>query len=69
MSSFGVESILRRDVIAFDKWFQNSEEICSYLTQRYDVRMLYSLVDVESVHSSRQCKGAIAINGWTLVCL
>ena len=63
MSSFGVKSILRWDVIAFDKWFENSEDIRSYLTQRYDDRMLYSLVDAESVDSSRQCKDAIVING------
>ena len=62
MSSFCVKSILRRDVIPFEKWFENSEDICFYLTQRYDDRMLYSLVDVESVDSSRQCKDAIAIN-------
>ena len=63
MLTFDVKSILRRDVISFNKWFENSEEICSYLTQRYDDRMLYSLVDAESVDSSRQCKDAIAING------
>ena len=63
MSSCGVKSILRRDVIAFDKWFENCEGICSYLTQRYDDRMLYSLVDAESVDSSRRCKDAIVING------
>ena len=49
-------------MIAFNKWFENSEDICSYLTERYDDRILYSLVDAESVDSSRQCKDAIAIN-------
>ena len=62
MSRCGAKSILRRNVIAFDKWFENSGDICSYLTQRYDDRMLYSLVDAESVNSSRQCKDAIVIN-------
>ena len=52
MFSFGAKSVLCRDVIAFDKLFENSEDICSYLTQRYDDRILYSLVDAESVDSS-----------------
>ena len=52
------------DVITFDQWFENSEEICSYLTQQYDDWMLYYLVEVESTDSSKQCKGAIAIMGW-----
>ena len=64
MSSFGVKSILCMDVIAFDQWFENSEEICSYLTQQYDDWLLYYLVEAESVDSSKQFKDAIAINGW-----
>ena len=51
------------DVIAFDQWFENSEEICSYLTQQYDDWLLYYLVEAESVDSSKQFKDAIAING------
>ena len=39
MSSFGVKSILRRDIITLDKWFSDSKEICEYLTFRGDHRM------------------------------
>ena len=28
MSSFGVKSILRRDVIGLDQWFADSKEMC-----------------------------------------
>ena len=39
MSNFGPKSILRRDIVAFDLWFADSKEICSYLTDRTDERM------------------------------
>ena len=63
MSSFGVKSILRRDRIAFNKWFDNSEEICSYLTQRYDDRMMYAVIDPESLDSSRQMRDMLVLDG------
>ena len=62
LPSFGLKSVLCRDVVVFEKSFENSEDICPYLTQRYDDWMLYSLVDAESVNSSWQCKDSIAIN-------
>ena len=39
MSRFGAKSILRQDIVAFDKWLADSKEICSYLTDRSDERM------------------------------
>ena len=56
MSSFGAKSILRRDIVAFHMWFANSKEIFSYLTDKTDERMPYSVVDPVSVDASRQCK-------------
>ena len=53
MSNFGSESILRRDIVAFDMWFANNKEICSYLTDKTDERMPYSVVDPVSVDASR----------------
>ena len=67
-SSFCVKYILRKNVIPFDKWFENSGEKCSYLTQRYDDQMLYSLVDAESVNFSRHFKDGITINGYMMEC-
>ena len=68
-SSFGVKYILRKNVIALDKWFENSREKCSYLTQQYDDQMLYSLVDAESVNFSRHFKDGITINASMMECL
>ena len=69
VSSFGVKYILCKNVIAFEKWFGNSGEKCSYLTQQYDDQMLYSLVDAESVSFSRHFKDGITINGCMMECL
>ena len=71
MSSFGAKSILRRDIVAFDVWFADSKEICSYLTDRTDERMSHSVVDPVSVDASRQCKDAQIIPGCMMgdVCL
>ena len=63
MSSFGAKSILRRDIVAFDVWFADSKEICSYLTDRTDERMSCSVVDPVSVDASRQCKDVKIIPG------
>ena len=39
MSSFGVRSILKRDIIGLDVWFGDSHDICEYLHMRKDSRM------------------------------
>ena len=49
MSSFGVKSILRRDIIAFDRWFGNSREIVDYLSQRGDGRMEYKHMQMKNM--------------------
>ena len=54
MSSFGVKSILRRDIVSHDVWFSNSVEICEYLKFRGDKRMYYSTVDPVTVDKNRQ---------------
>ena len=41
MSSFGVKSILERDIIGLDVWFGDSYDICEYLDMRKDPRMSY----------------------------
>ena len=37
-------------------WFADNTEICSYVTDRTDERMSYSVVDPVSVDAIRQCK-------------
>ena len=54
ISSVGAKSILRQDIVAFYMWFADSKEICSYLTDRTDERMSYSVGDPVSVDASRQ---------------
>ena len=63
MSSFGAKSILRRDIVAFEVWFADSKEICSYLTDRTDEKISYSVVDPVRVDAGRQCKDAKIIPG------
>ena len=63
MSSFGVKSILRRDITAFDKWFANSAEIVDYLTLRGDNRMMYTHIDEKYVDSVRQAREEREIRG------
>ena len=67
MSSFGVKSILRRDIIAFDRWFGNSREIVDYLSQRGDGRMEYKHVDEKYVDSVRQIRKENSLSG-CMVC-
>ena len=63
MSSFGVKAILKRDVIAFDQWFQNSKEICDYLAIRGDQRMMYAHVDEKLTNEQRCSRKSKVING------
>ena len=53
MSSFGVKSILRRDIVTTDQWFQNSKEICDYLSIRGDHRMEYVHLDAKMTDERR----------------
>ena len=39
MSSFGVKSILKRDITGLDVWFGDSRNISEYLDMRKDPRM------------------------------
>ena len=45
MSSFGVKSFLKRDVIGLDVWLGDSRDICEYLDMRKEPRMSYSVID------------------------
>ena len=36
MLSFGVKSILKRDIIGLDVWFGDSRDFCEYLDMRKD---------------------------------
>ena len=54
ISSFGVKAILRRDTVAFDRWFDNSSEIVECLTLRGDCRMDYIHVGSKIVDEVRQ---------------
>ena len=47
MSSFGVKSILRGDIVALDNWFANNLDICEYLTLTGDTRMSYNHIYVK----------------------
>ena len=49
MSSFGVKSILKRDIIGLDVWFGDSRDICEYLDMRKDPSMSYSVIDQAAV--------------------
>ena len=62
MSSFGVKSILRRDIVALDHWFANSLDICEYLTLRGDSRMSYNRIDSKVVHEARPVRESMVIN-------
>ena len=49
MSSFSLKSVLRRDAATDDYWFQNSSEICEYLSFRCDSGMSYINLDVRKI--------------------
>ena len=63
MSSFGVKAILRRDIIAVDKWFNYSNEICDYLSLRRDDRMIHVHIDAASVDKMRRERLAKPLDG------
>ena len=45
MSSFGVKYILQKDITGLDVWFEDSAEICEYLTMGKGPPMSYSIVN------------------------
>ena len=66
MSSFGVKSIPRRDVVGLDQWFADSKEMCQYLRFRNDERMVYSNINPKLVDQRRSEKKEIKIKGCML---
>ena len=63
MSSFGVRSTLKRDIVGLDVWFANSQEMCQYLDLHKDPRMSYSLVNQAAFDKKRMQKIARKIDG------
>ena len=56
MLSFGVKSILCRDVVGLDQWFADSKEMCQYLWFRNDKTMVYWNIDAKVVYKRRSEK-------------
>ena len=63
MSSFGVKSILRRDIIGLDVWFGNSTEMCDYLGLHEDPRISYSVISQAEVDKKRMARTEKKIDG------
>ena len=61
ISSFGVKSILRRDVVGLNQWFADSKKMCQYLRFRNGNRMVYSNIDPKFVDKCRSEKKEIKI--------
>ena len=55
--------VLVINIVALKVSFADSKEICSYLTDKTDKRMTYSVVDPVGVAASRQYKDAKIIPG------
>ena len=66
MSSFGVKSFLKRDIIGLDVWFGDSRDICEYLDMRKEPRMSYSVIDQAALDRKRMEKKARKIDGCTV---
>ena len=54
MSSFGVKSVLRRDIVTKNDWFNNSQEIVDHLEFRGDPHMYYKVIQPEILDKARQ---------------
>ena len=65
MSSFGVNAILRRDIITADAWFANRDELCNHLRMRGDRRMRYVVVNPEQVNRKSMEKVPFVIKDCT----
>ena len=62
MSSFGVKSILRRNIVELDHWFANSMDICEYWTLEGDSRMPYNHIDSKVVDEARRVRKSMVID-------
>ena len=54
MSSFGVKSVLRRDIVTKNDWFNNSQGIVDHLEFRGQPRMYYKVLRPEVLDKARQ---------------
>ena len=63
MSSFGVKSILRKDIVDMHVWFADSAEISEHLDLRKDPRMSYKVVNQTEVDNKRMQKIARKTQG------
>ena len=54
MSSFGVKSIIRKDIVTHDVWFDSAEDISDYLKRRNNGRMEYTAINQETVNQKRR---------------
>ena len=61
MSSFGVKSILRQNIIANDWWFDNSSDICKHLKERCNPRMSYTCP--HHINEKRENRDPLKIKG------
>ena len=63
MPSFEVKAILRRDIVSHDCWFENSNDICEYLSSQCDSRMSYTNLDPKPIAEKRLNKEGHKIKG------
>ena len=66
MSSFGVKSILKRDIVTWDAWYANKEKMCDHLRKdpRSDEKMMdYQTVDPVALDSKRLSKKELIVPG------
>ena len=69
MSSFGVKSILGKDIVTGDVWYRNSEEMCQHLSKVQPDRtkgnktMIYQHIDPVKVDRKRMSRNQIVIHG------
>ena len=66
MSSFGVKSILSREVVGLDQWFADSKKMCQHLRYRNYNRMIYSSIDPKFLDKLRSEKKEIKIKDYML---
>ena len=69
MSSFGVNSILTKDIVTGDVWYKNSEEMCKHLRKvqpehtKGDKTMIYQHLDPVKIDSKRMKRPQLPIAG------
>ena len=69
MSSFGVKSILRKDIVTGDVWYRNSEEMCRHLRKvqpdrtKGNKNMVYQHIDPVKIDQKRMSRDQFVING------